>query len=214
MSSSVKSTTALLFACICAFALPACNINSQVTNSYVVPEFKALDLHGVLVVAVTREPKSRVEFDDTFTDALKRRGVDAVASHTLVPNQKATAEEIIAAADKAELDTILVTRYVGEKADQVYHPGTVYYAVTPAYDPGYYGNFGGYYGRATEVAYQQPVWTENVSHAMISDLYAAKTQDRLWQAVSETIQSGGSSQVMGDAVDALIGNLKEKGLLN
>ena len=147
-------------------------------------------------------------------DSPLRAGVDAVASHTLVPNQKATAEEIIAAADKAELDTILVTRYVGEKADQVYHPGTVYYAVTPAYDPGYYGNFGGYYGRATEVAYQQPVWTENVSHAMISDLYAAKTQDRLWQAVSETIESSGSKQVMKDAVDALIGNLKEKGLLN
>ena len=70
----------------------------------------------------------------------------------------------------AVLVTILVTRYVGEKSDEVYHPGTVYYTVTPAYDPGYYGNFGGYYGRATEVAYQQPVWTENVSHAMISDL--------------------------------------------
>ena len=136
-----------------------------------------------------------------------------MASHTLVPQHKPTAQEIIDAAGKAGLDTILVTRYVGEKVDEVYHPGAVYYAVTPAYDPGYYGNFGGYYGRAVEVAYQQPVWTANVSHAMISDLYVAKTQARVWQAVTETIKSSSNSQVMDDAIDALIGNLKEKGLL-
>ena len=206
--------TRFLLASLSALTLSACSINSEVTNSYVDPKFKELDLHGVLVVAVTQKSSARIEFEDRFTKALKRRGVDAVASHTLVPRQKAEAEEIIAAADAANLDTILVTRYVGEKSDEVYHPGTVYYTVTPAYDPGYYGNFGGYYGRATEVAYQQPVWTENVSHAMISDLYVAKTQERLWQAVSETMQSSSTKQVMDDAIDALVANLKDKGLLN
>ena len=206
--------TRFLLASLSALTLSACCINSEVTNSYVDPKFKELDLHGVLVVAVTQKSSARIEFEDRFTKALKRRGVDAVASHTLVPRQKAEAEEIIAAADAANLDTILVTRYVGEKSDEVYHPGTVYYTVTPAYDPGYYGNFGGYYGRATEVAYQQPVWTENVSHAMISDLYVAKTQERLWQAVSETMQSSSTKQVMDDAIDALVANLKDKGLLN
>ncbi len=204
----------LTLAASCALALFACSINSEVTNSYVDPEFNKLGVHGVLVAAVAKEPAHRIEFEDAFTKALVRRGVDAVASHTLVPQHKPAAEEIIAAAGKAGLDTILVTRYVGEKVDEVFHPGAVYYAVTPAYDPGYYGNFGGYYGRAVEVAYQQPVWTANVSHAMISDLYVAKTQARVWQAVSETIESSSNSQVMNDAIDALIGNLKEKGLLN
>jgi len=214
MFVSVKAVSRKLLAVACVLLLPACGINSQISASYVDPEFRKLDLHGVLVVAVTRQDAARVEFEDTFTRALQRRGVDAIASHTLLPRQELSAEEILAVAEQAKLDTILVTRYVGEKTDEVYHPGTVYYAVTPAYDPGYYGNFGGFYGRATEVAYQQPVWTANVSHAMISDLYVVKTQDRLWQAVSETIESSGGSQVMDDTVDALIGNLKEKGLLN
>ena len=214
MPCSIKDFVRLLVAASCVLALSACNINSQVTNSYVDPEFKKLDLHGVLVVAVAKEAANRVEFEDVFTRALKRRGVEAVASHTLLANHKASADEVIAAAEKAGLDTILVTRYVGEKTDEVYHPGAVYYAVTPAYAPGYYGNFGGFYGHATEVAYQQPVWTANISHAMISDLYVVKTQDRLWQAVSETIQSSDTDQVMDDTIDALIGNLKEKGLLN
>jgi hypothetical protein len=214
MPTPINWSSRMLLGLICSLALSACNINSEITNSYVDPAFKKLDLHGVLVLAVTKEPANRIEFEDIFTKALQRRDIEAIASHTLVPGQNAKAEDFIAAAAAAGVDTILVTRYIGEKTAEVYHPGTVYYAVTPAYDPGYYGNFGGFYGRATEVAYQQPVWTANVSHAMISDLYVAKTQARMWQAVSETIQSSGTSQVMHDAVDALIGNLKEKGLLN
>ena len=214
MLKFINGFAGLIFAGIGALALSGCGINSEIINSYADPEFKKLDLHGVLVVAVTQKPASRVEFEDAFARALRRHDVNAIASHTVLPKQKATAEEIIAAAATAGVDTVLVTRYVGEKTDEVYHPGAVYYAVTPAYDPGYHGNFGGYYGRATEVAYQQPVWTANVSHALVSDLYVAKTEARLWQAVSETIESSGTSQVMDDAIGALIKDLKEKGLLN
>jgi hypothetical protein len=209
------SRSALTFsACFCAFALVSCNINSEISHSNLDRDFTTENLHGVLVVAVARSPANRVEFEDTFTKALKRYDVNAIASHTLVPQQTATADDIIAAAKQAQLDTILITRYIGESTAEVYHPGTVYYDVTPAYDPGYYGNFGGYYGRAVEVAYEQPVWTSNVRHTLVSDLYVVSTQLRPWQAVSETIQASDSSQVMNDAVDALIGNLKEQKLLH
>ena len=214
MPTLIVSPLRILLACAYALALSACNINSEISHSNVDPNFTTMNLHGVLVVGVTRSAENRVEFEDIFTKALQRRDVNAIASHTLVPQQNATADDIIAAAKKAHLDTILITRYVGESTEDVYHPGTVYYTVAPAYDPGYYGNFGGYYGRATEVAYQQPVWTANVRHTLITDLYVVNTQLRPWQAVSETVEADDSSQVMEDAVDALIGNLKEKGLLH
>jgi hypothetical protein len=214
MSTFIARSARILTFCLCAFALSSCNINSEISLSNVDPDFSTANLHGVLVVAVARTADNRVEFEDTFTKALKRNDVDAIASHTLVPAQNATADDIIAAAKQAHLDTILITRYIGESSADVYHPGAVYYAVTPAYDPGYYGNFGGYYGHAVEVAYQQPVWTSNVRHTMITDLYVVSTQKRPWQAVSETIQASDASQVMDDAVDALIDNLKEKRLLH
>lgn len=212
MSVYVSMTTRVLVAALLAIAVSGCGINSQITHSFVDPQFKELELHGVMVVAVVNEPSVRTEFEDAFARALTRRGVHAVASHTLLPQRKPTAEQVVAEAEKAGLDTVLVTRYVGEKTEEVYHPGAVYYAVTPAFDPGY-GTFSGYYGRATEVAYQQPVWTANVSHTLISDLYVAKTRKRLWQATSDTIEAGGRSRLLDDAIDALIGNLQEKGLL-
>lgn len=214
MSKIPASIIRLLLAGTFALTLYGCSNNTEVTHSYVDPELKKLNLEGVLVLAVTQKKSSRIEFEDAFTAALKRHGVKAQASHTLVPKQKASADEIIAAADKAQLDTILVTRYIGENSQEVYHPGTVYYGVTPAYGGGYYNRgFGGYHAHAYEVAYEQPVWTNNVTHSMISDLYAAKTKQHLWQAVSETLQAGSNKQLRDDAVKGLISDLKKQGLL-
>ena len=202
-----------LLAGFIAVALHGCGGGSEITHSYVDPELEKLDLKGVLVLGVTQKNSARIEFEDAFAQALGRHGVRAIASHTLVPKQKASAEEIIAAAAGANVDTILVTRYIGESSQEVYHPGTVYYGVTPAYGGGYNRGFGGYYAHAYEVAYEQPVWTNNITHSLISDLYAAKTKQHLWQAVSETLQAGSTKQVRDDAIKGLIKNLKDQGLL-
>jgi hypothetical protein len=213
MTLQPGSTIRLIVASIFTLILSACGGSSEITHSYVDPEFDKLDLEGVLVVAVAKQNSSRAKFEDAFTKALSRHGVRAQASHTLVPKQKASAEELIAAAASANLDTILVTRYIGAASEEVYHPGTVYYGVTPAYGGGYNRGFGGYYAHAYEVAYDQPVWTNNVTHSMISDLYAAQSKEHLWQAVSETLQAGSTEQVRDDAIKGLMGNLKEQGLL-
>lgn len=192
----------------------ACNTNSNITHSYVDPVLKKLDLDGVLVVAVAKKQEARKDFEQAFADALGRRGVRAVASYTLVPTNKPSSEDIIAAAKKANLDTIMVTRYMGKMTDEVYHPGTIYYGVTPAYGAGYHGVFGGYYGRAYEVAYEQPVWTSNVTHTIVSDLYVTETKGHMWQAVSDTIQASDNKKLRNDAISGLIGNLKDQGMLD
>jgi hypothetical protein len=211
--NNMQSPGIILLTGFLALILSGCSANSEIIHSYVNPDLAKMDLHGVLVVAVAREQSGRVTFEDEFTRALKQNGVQAQASHTLVPEAKASADQIIAAAEKADLDTILVTRYIGESEDQVYHPGTVYYGVTPAYGAGYYGGFGGYYAHAYEVAYEQPVWTTNITHTLVSDLYTTAGKEHLWQALSETIEANSTEQVREDAIDGLIRNLKSQGLI-
>jgi hypothetical protein len=212
-SKRKKSIGVLLFTSFVAMVLSGCGVNSEITRSYVNPDLDKMDLHGVLVVGVAREQTVRVIFEDEFTRALIKQGVQAQASHTLVPQAKASADDIILAAKNANLDTILVTRYAGESKEEVYHPGTVYYAVAPAYGRGYYNRFDGYYAHAYEVAYDQPVWTTNITHTLVSDLYVTATREHLWQAVSETIQANSTEQVRDDAIASLIGNLKSQGLI-
>jgi hypothetical protein len=213
MRTTLKLMASVLIASLFALALSACN-NSQITESYVDPGLRELDLDGVLVVAVTQEQSARANFEDAFVKALSRHNVRAQASHELVPLVQPSADDIIAAAQQARLETILVTRYVGEKSEDVYHPGIVYYDVAPAYGAGYYRGFDSYYGRAYEVAYQQPVWTANVTHTLVSDLYITESRDHMWQAVSDTVEASGTNKLRNDAIHALIGNLKDQGLLN
>ena len=194
-----------------AGSLTACG-NSAITHSYVDPVLVKLDLDGVLVVAVAKKKSARIDFEDAFAKALNSRGVRAEVSYKLVPSTKASAEEVIAAAKQANLETILVTRYLGATTEDIYHPGTIYYDIAPAYGMG--GGFGGYYGRAYEVAYQQPVWTSNVTHTVVSDLYVTETRDHMWQAVSDTIKASSTNKLRNDAIGSLIGDLKTQGLLN
>ncbi|MEH6581754.1 MAG: hypothetical protein V7754_07440 [Halioglobus sp.] len=204
----------MLLAGLLAIAVAGCSNSSEITHSYVDPVLKKLDLDGVFVVGVAQKETARADFEDAFAKALSRRGVRAEASYKLVPGLKPDSEEIIAAAKKAGLDTILVTRYIGKSSEEVYHPGTIYYGVTPAYGAGYHGGFGGYYGHAYEVAYEQPVWTANVTHTLISDLYITASGEHMWQAVSDTIQASGDKKLRNDAIGGLIGNLKDQGLLD
>ncbi|MFT6956000.1 MAG: hypothetical protein ACJAYC_001002 [Halieaceae bacterium] len=200
-------------ALISGLVLSGCAQNTHITHSYIDPVIKKMDLHGVMIVGVAQKQSARVRFEDELVNALKHHGVEAVASHTLLAKHKADAEEVLAAATKAGLDTVMVTRYLGEMSEEIYHPGTIYYGVTPAIGSSYYGGFGGYYYHAYEVAYQQPVWTTNVTHTLVSDLYVVKSKGHLWQAVSETMQAGSVKGVRDDAIKGLIGDLKDKGLV-
>ncbi|GEM_PF-3549513 len=200
-------------ALLVALLLTACSNNTSITRAYVDPELKKFDYQGVLVVAVAQKASAREDFEDAFAAALAHRGVNAVPGHTLLTQSRPTAEDVLAAAKTAGLDTIMVTRYIGKSSEEVYHPGTIYYGVAPAYGVGYHTGFPGYYGYAYEVAYQQPVWTTNTTHTLVSDLYVAESKGHLWQAVSDTIQSGSSKKVREDVIKALIGNLHDQGLL-
>ncbi len=210
---AIKLTAILAIAVLMA-SLSACGLNSTITHSQVDKKLLNLEVEGVLVTGVAREQSARIDFENAFAKALRRRGETAIASHTLLPDKGISAEQLVAAAGQAGLGTILVTRYMGQQAEEIYHPGTIYYGVAPVYGAGYYRGFPGYYGHAYEVAYKQPVYTANVTHTLVSDLYITSTREHAWQAVSETIQAGSIKKLRNDAIDALIKNLKQEGLLD
>jgi hypothetical protein len=198
---------------VTVLALSGCASNTKIVRSYVDPSVAQRSLEGVLVVAVARKEDSRIDFEDAFARVLTRHGARSVASHTLGLKQDDKAATFLAAAEKAGLASILVTRYVGEKADEIYHPGTIYYDVMPAYT-GYGGGFGGYYGHAYEVAYQQPVWSTNTTYTIITDLFTSSDKAHLYQAISDTIQAGGQKKLRDDIISGLVKDMKGQGLFD
>ena len=195
--------------------LSACSsINSEITHSYVDPKAASGEQQGVLIVGVSNKQETRKEFEDAYARSLSRYGVEAVASHTLIPELDAESDEVIAAAKQADLGTILVLRYVGDRAEDVYHPGTIYYGVMPAYGVANRGYWGGYYGHAYEMAYDQPVWSTNRTYTLISDLFVTETKEHIWQAVSDTVKAGSERKLRDDIIASFVGDLKKQGLLD
>jgi hypothetical protein len=194
--------------------LAACSNNAEIKYAYIDPTVKNKDLHGVLVIGVAREQASRVRFETRFAKSLERKGVRALASHTLVPGDDLSKEQAIAIANENKLDTILLTRYVGESAQEIYHPGTIYYGVAPVYGGGYNRRFGSYYGHAYEVAYEAPVTTTNVTITLVSDLYEVKTEEHLWQAVSDAIKAGSQNDLLDAFIRSFVNNMVEQKLLD
>ena len=166
-----------------------------------------------MVIAVATTNADRVDFEQAFTRVLERKGVRALSSHALVQGDDVTAEQAIAAAQENKLDTILVTRYVGEKEEEIYHPGTLYYGVAPMYGPRGAG-FGGYYGHAYEVAYDPAVYTTNRTITLVSDLYEVATEEHLWQVVSDAIKAGSESELRDTFIAAFVKDLKAQKLLD
>jgi hypothetical protein len=109
-----------------------------------------------MVVGVARSAVNRRIFEDEFVRQLQERGVKAIASHTVLPdelqnNRKAIADKV------AELgaDTVLITRLAGKKTVQTYVPGTPY---SP---PPNYGKWPDYYGYGYDALYSPGFVVEN-----------------------------------------------------
>ncbi|ARN74249.1 hypothetical protein BST96_09030 [Oceanicoccus sagamiensis] len=195
--------------------LAACGTTSDITGTWVEPSIKDKDLEGVLVVAVTEEREARVNFEDAYTQALKEKGVRAVASHTLVPGKlnKTKKEQVINAAKKSDLDTILVSHYAGTIEEPVFHQGRNYYDVVPAYGGYDYGRFGGYYGRVVKVGSSPDVWTSNKFVILVSDLYETATEEPLWQATSQTVNPDDRTELRNAIITAFVGQMEKQGLV-
>ena len=177
--------------------LVACGTTAQIKHSYINPTASEKDLNGVMIIGVATTNAARIDFEKAFVRDLKGRGVRAMASYTLVPGDDVTAEQAIAAANDNNLDTILVTRYVG---------------VAPVYGPRR-GGLSGYYGHAYEVAYEPPVYTTNVTVVLVSDLYEVSTEEHLWQVVSEAIKADGKKQLRDAFIAAFVDDLRAQKLL-
>ncbi|NQX89712.1 MAG: hypothetical protein HRT77_13725 [Halioglobus sp.] len=202
----------LLFG-LCLLIVASCSTNTDIVDSYVHPDLQGRDLEGVLVVGVTQQQKARVRFEDDFARALRRFNVRAQASHNLVPLEQPTQDQILTAAERANLDTLLVIRYLEASSDDVSARGRIFYDINPAYGLPYHARFGTYYPHVWEIAFQQPVWTSAILHTLVADLYVAATGEHLWQAVSATLQAGSNEETREDAIKDLIRSLKQQGLL-
>ena len=159
--------------------LSACS-TTQIKSVWKDPSYQGYP-QKVMVIAVAREPIYRRIFEDEFVLQLKARGIDAIASYTLLPDKQQDDQEAIAKmVNQLGADTVLISRLVSKRSVRVYYPAVV------SHRPHYYGKWPEYYHYGYETI-SSPGYTTKYEFALMeTNLYDAKNDNLLWAATTET----------------------------
>ena len=135
----------------------------------------------LLVVGVTQSASVRRIFEDEMVKALAARGVVAIPSYSLIPEDGPVPEARLAeAVQKAAAEGVLTTRVVQiAQQMEVVPPSAAFWG--PPW--GFYGWYGGAWGPA--YAFPPQVVTRDVVFAEVR-LFRAKPDTLVWAASTET----------------------------
>ena len=197
--------------------LTACS-SSTVKNSWVKPGYSD-KVENVYLVGIANEEDFRRLFEEAFKRKLTDQGVRAIPSYNdLSKSQESNRESIIKEMTANGCDSVLLTKMIRKRKDkgtsgQVIQVVQVAPVVAPVYVDPWYNNWGAYYYQSTGVKNIQPTTPGTTTLTIESVLYDLKTEERIWSAQLETVKEIDIMKMIQDHVDAVVRNLKQKGLI-
>lgn len=124
MKRTLRSS--ICFGVIIAMLITAC-ATTRLTSAWKDPLYKKQP-RKIMVIGVARKPVNKRIFEDEFVRQLKARGTDAVASYTVMPDDKQGDNDVIAAKMKEQgAYAVLIARLASKKTVHTYIPGRFSY---------------------------------------------------------------------------------------
>ena len=167
----------------------------------------------------SQEAGKQKNFRGRVCPAAQGPGTDAIASYTVLRDDKKGDHTVIAAKMKEQgADAVLITRLVSKKTVQIYIPGSVYYppsAYRPWRDhyPPYYGTWRDYYGYGYQAMYTPGYIAEDEYALMETNLYNAGNDNLLWSALSETEIMGSDQNLIKSYIGVMVNSMSDHKLL-
>jgi hypothetical protein len=192
-------------ALLCA-ALSSCATTSLLT-SWVDPEAGGRKLGNVLVVGVAPSAAARRQFEDGFARVLKGRQIGAVTSYVQLPDPAAIDEAAVKPiALKEKVTHVLIVRLVDRKTVTSYVPPSVAY-YGPAYYPGYYRTWPGYYSMGYAAATSPGYSYDTVYVNLETNVYDAATGRLVWSGLTQTALGSRVQEQIDEFIEVISGAL-------
>ncbi len=191
----------VLLAALCGCA------TTELTNTWKDPQYNGGPVKKIMVVGISNQASVRRTFEDTFAEILKAKGVEAVSSHTVVPEDGQMAEDKLrAAVQQTAADAVLITRMVEKQTDT---------AVTAPPPPigAYRHTYTGYYSGAW-IGYYEPVTVQQF-HYFVAEttLFVAERPEPVWSGTTRTMESKDIRAATEGFAKPVIAALKKQGLI-
>ena len=158
----------------------------------------------ILVIVVADKDDTRRYFEGRFVEALKKAGVDAVASADAIPmpsDLELKKEAILQAVDQYESDAVLIT-----------HLADIAYAESRSRaNPQEYG-FYGYYGYLYRY-YNDPAYSRTYATIVLeTNLFDVETENLIWSGQTKSMDRA-KVEVINDVISLVVRDLLDKKLL-
>jgi len=189
-------TTVLLGTAACA--------TTSLTSTWVAPDAKPLDPQKkVVAVMITDRESSRLAAEDALVKVMQGRGLNAVASYSILPGQIARDTARAHAVLMQEgVDAVVAARMLGKEQQTTYTPGT-----------GYYGSTWGYWGYGWGAAYS-PGYVSTDQIVTVETLVYSVSQNKLvWAGQSKTTNPSNIDAFVGELASVVGGELRKAGLV-
>jgi hypothetical protein len=161
----------------------------------------------LLVVGVTRSASVRRTFEDELVKAALARGVVAVPSYTLIPEDGPVPDARLAeAVRRAAVDCVLTTRVVQVARQLEVVPQPAFWG--PPW--GFYGWYGGAWGPA--YAYPPQVVARDIVYAEVR-LFRSHPDTLAWAATTETFAPYDVRKESAEFAQLVFGQLAERKLI-
>ena len=209
-------TTRLLTALSVLVILAGCSSTSLV-GSWKDPRFQGPPIRKVLVIGVSEDGNARRIFEDEFVTQLGARGVDAVASYTLIPQDGKVPEATIAkAVRESGAEAVLMTRVVKTATETTVIPGRTQTTVTPPLghttSPEFHPNIYGHYSSAW-TTFTPPTMTQFRVWTLETDLWPVSQEQPIWSGVTRSTEGRNINRDIDDLVEVITDALADGKLI-
>ena len=197
-----------LLATVLLAALCGC-ATTELTNTWKDPQYRGGPVKKIMVVGISNQASARRTFEDAFTEILKANGVEAVPSHTVVPEDGQMAEDKLrAAVEQSGADGVLITRMVERQTETTVTPAA---AMAPPI--GARRSYYGYYSGAW-IGYYEPATVQTFDYIVAeTTLFVAANPQPVWSGTTRTMDSKDIRAATGGFAKPVIGALKKAGLI-
>jgi len=208
---------------VIVFALAGCS-STTLNGSWKNPEFDE-QISKIYVVGVSNSNSeiNRRMLETKFAQEIAKYGIVVVQSYKDIADAKNADNELIAAKMKQNgADSMLITRVVGTRTEQVMTPGRISsyqswsrggfdYPYSPA---PHYRHWGSYYNRCcSEVIYEPPTFRQYEIATVEANLYLASSGELIWAGQLETTIEFDLQKMVDDFVQTVVRDLREKGII-
>ena len=167
----------------------------------------------LLIIGIAESEQNRRVYETHFVEVLKKHGIEAVPSYTLIKSDEKIDRNTVTKAIKGlDIDGVIVTYMTSVDEETIYRPGTSY-AYSGGYGYGYGRSLYGYYPNVNSYVHTPGTYTTHETYVLETNLHDVESEEMIWSARSRSFSPESVDQLIVELVDLLVIDLEEKNLI-